>query len=65
MDKNLAKCTISLYLLEGVIRFLVLGKCEMSKKGEKGEKCSFCILDDQYLNEKVDVVGVQHYFALR
>jgi hypothetical protein len=35
------------------------------EKAQKGQKRSFCILDDRYLDEKVDVVGVQHYFASR
>jgi hypothetical protein len=61
----LPKYAVFWCLLSSIVGFLFLGKCQMSKKRKKGKKRSFCILDDRYLDEKLDVVGVQHYFASR
>jgi hypothetical protein len=56
--EKLLKCVVFICVSNGINRFLVFEKWQMSKNGKKGKKWSFWYLDDQYLHEKVDVVGV-------
>jgi hypothetical protein len=51
--------------VEQYCQFLVFLKCEMWKMGKKCKKLTFWTLDDQYLDQKVSVVGVQHFRAYR